>query len=87
MGCRIAHSRCPADRQRRLAERVGAVALDPLRRRASKYEEGHTMTAFLWITALACWSIAALLIVGVVGPSFLEPLRLARQFDEEPKAE
>jgi len=45
------------------------------------------MTAFLWITALACWSIAALLIVGVVGPSFLEPLRLARHFDEEPKAE
>jgi hypothetical protein len=64
-----------------LAESVGAVALGALQRRASKQEEGHVMNAFLWVTALVCWSIAALLIVGVVGPSLLQPWRLARHGD------
>jgi hypothetical protein len=39
------------------------------------------MTAFLWITALVCWSVAALLIVGVVGPGLMERWRLARHPD------
>ena len=39
------------------------------------------MTAFLWITALVCWSVAALLIVGVVGPGFMERRRLMRHPD------
>jgi len=36
------------------------------------------MTAFLWISALVCWSVAALLIVGVVGPGLMERWRLRR---------
>lgn len=39
------------------------------------------MNVFLWITALGCWSIAAFLIVGVVGPSLLEPWRMIRDLD------
>lgn len=54
------------------------MALGALRWCACKYEEGHTMNAFLWITALACWSVAALLIAGVVGPGLLERWRLTR---------
>jgi hypothetical protein len=63
------------------------LALDALRWCARKYEEGHTMTAFLWITALACWSVAALLIVGVVGPGLMERWRLARHPDGGAHAE
>jgi hypothetical protein len=70
-----------------LARSVGALALDALRWCARKYEEGHTMTAFLWITTLVCWSVAALLIVGVVGPGLMEGWRLARHPDGGAHAE
>jgi len=44
------------------------------------------MSALLWIIALVCWSIAALLIVSIVSPELLQP-RSARHDDGEAKVE
>jgi hypothetical protein len=44
------------------------------------------MSVLLWIIALVCWSIAALLIVSIVSPELLQS-RSARHADGEAKTE
>jgi hypothetical protein len=40
------------------------------------------MSALLWVTTLACWSIAALLIVGIAYPDLLQ--RQANRLPSDP---
>ena len=44
------------------------------------------MSVLLWIIALVCWSIAAVLIVSIVSPELLQP-RSAHHVDGEAKTE